>query len=179
MNAIEALHPVNAVVMFVVSLVYARAVWRERAAPAGGVSPTKTGGTRMDLTPYIRWIVFLHVLGGFVFAAGHGVSMLVAFRVRRETDRARMAALLDLSAISVAVATIALIVLLIAGILAGVVLNSWSKTWIWVSLVLLVAIGFRDDAAGDRSLQPDPRRSRPADARLQGGSARPGPGFGR
>jgi len=29
---IEALHPVNAVVMFVVSLVYARAVWRERAA---------------------------------------------------------------------------------------------------------------------------------------------------
>jgi hypothetical protein len=31
LNAIEALHPVNAVVMFVVSLVYARAVWRERA----------------------------------------------------------------------------------------------------------------------------------------------------
>lgn len=31
-NAIEALHPVNAIVMFVVSLVYARAVWRERGA---------------------------------------------------------------------------------------------------------------------------------------------------
>jgi hypothetical protein len=30
--AIEALHPVNALVMFVVSLVYARAVWRERTA---------------------------------------------------------------------------------------------------------------------------------------------------
>jgi len=30
-GAIEALHPVNAVVMFVVSLVYARAVSRERA----------------------------------------------------------------------------------------------------------------------------------------------------
>ena len=29
---IEALHPVNAAVMFVVSLVYARAVWRDRAA---------------------------------------------------------------------------------------------------------------------------------------------------
>ena len=96
----------------------------------------------MDLTPYVGWIIFLHVLAAFVFAAGHGVSMLVAFRVRRETDRARMAALLDLSATSVAVATIALIVLFIAGILAGVVLNSWSRTWIWVSLVLLVAIGF-------------------------------------
>jgi mercuric ion transport protein len=33
-NAIEALHPVNALVMFLVSLVYARAVWRERAVPA-------------------------------------------------------------------------------------------------------------------------------------------------
>lgn len=96
----------------------------------------------MDLTPYIGWIIFLHVLAAFVFAAGHGVSMLVAFRVRRETDRARMAALLDLSAISVVIATIALIVLFLAGILAGMVLNSWSRTWIWVSLVLLVAIGF-------------------------------------
>ena len=33
-NAIEALHPVNAAVMFVVSLVYARAVWRDRAGVA-------------------------------------------------------------------------------------------------------------------------------------------------
>ena len=33
-GAIEALHPVNAVVMFVVSLLYARAVWRDRAAVA-------------------------------------------------------------------------------------------------------------------------------------------------
>jgi uncharacterized protein DUF6220 len=33
---IEALHPVNAVVMFVAALLYARAVWRERAAPAAG-----------------------------------------------------------------------------------------------------------------------------------------------
>lgn len=95
----------------------------------------------MDLTPYVRWIVFLHVLAAFVFAAGHGVSILVAFRIRRETDRARMAALLDLSQISVLVATIALIVLFLAGILAGVVLNSWSRIWIWVSLALLVGIG--------------------------------------
>ena len=34
MSAVAALHPVNAVVMFVVSLVYARAVWRERAVAA-------------------------------------------------------------------------------------------------------------------------------------------------
>lgn len=33
-GAIEALHPVNAIVMFGVALLYARAVWRERAAMA-------------------------------------------------------------------------------------------------------------------------------------------------
>jgi hypothetical protein len=95
----------------------------------------------MDLTPYIGWIVFIHVLAAFVFAAGHGVSMFAAFQLRRERDRARMGALLDISGASVLAATIALIVLLVAGILAGVVLQSFGKTWIWVSLILLVVIG--------------------------------------
>ena len=94
----------------------------------------------MDLTPYIAWIIFIHVLAAFVFAAGHGVSIFVAFQIRRETDRVRMAALLDLSQLSVLIATIAVIVLFLAGILAGVVLNSWSRTWIWASLFLLIAI---------------------------------------
>ena len=31
----------------------------------------------MDLTPYVPWIVFLHIAGAFVFVAGHGVSMFV------------------------------------------------------------------------------------------------------
>ena len=94
----------------------------------------------MDLTPYIGWIVFIHVAAAFVFAAGHGVSIAVAFRVRRETDRSRMAALLDLSTISLVAATIALLVLLVAGILAGIVLQSFGRWWIWVSLVALIAI---------------------------------------
>jgi hypothetical protein len=95
----------------------------------------------MDLTPFIGWIVFLHVVAAFVFAAGHGVSMLAAFQVRREQDRARMAALLDMSALSLAAAVIALLVLLATGILAGIVLQSFGRAWIWVSLVLLVVIG--------------------------------------
>jgi Family of unknown function (DUF6220) len=39
-GAIEALHPVNAVVMFVVALLYARAVWRERARASGSAPIT-------------------------------------------------------------------------------------------------------------------------------------------
>lgn len=95
----------------------------------------------MDLTPYVRWIVYLHVLGAFAFAAGHGVSMLVAFQLRRETDRGRMAALLDVSAQSLTVAGIGLIVLLIAGIVAGIVRESFGQAWIWISLVLFIVIG--------------------------------------
>jgi hypothetical protein len=94
----------------------------------------------MDLTPYIGWIVFLHVLGAFLFVAGHGVSMFVAFRVRAETDRARMAALLDFSGIALAAAYTGLLLLLIGGIVAGIVLGSWSRAWIWVALVLFIAI---------------------------------------
>jgi hypothetical protein len=95
----------------------------------------------MDLTPYIGWIVFIHVAAAFVFAAGHGVSMYVAFQLRRETDRGRMLALLDMSGMSLAAAGIALLVLLVAGILAGIVLQSFGRIWIWVSLVMLVVIG--------------------------------------
>ena len=95
----------------------------------------------MDLTPYIGWIVFLHVLGAFMFVAGHGVSMFVVFQVRRERDRGKLAALLDLSGWSLAVAGIGVLILLIAGILAGIVLGSFGRAWIWVSLVLLVVIG--------------------------------------
>ena len=94
----------------------------------------------MDLTPYIRWIVFLHVAGAFAFVAGHGVSMLVAFQVRRERDRERLVALLDLSAWSLALAGLGLLVLFVSGILAGIVLGSWGKTWLWIALVLFIVI---------------------------------------
>lgn len=95
----------------------------------------------MDLTPYIGWIVFLHVVGAFMFVAGHGVSMVVVFRVRKERDRARLGALLDLSGWSLGIAGIGLLVLFLSGILAGIVLGSFGKWWIWIALVLFMAIG--------------------------------------
>jgi MFS family permease len=95
----------------------------------------------MDLTPFMPWIVFAHVAGAFAFAAGHGVSMFVAFRVRAEHDRGRMAALLDLSGTSLAVAGIGMLVLLIAGIVAAFVAGEWGRLWLWASLILFIAIG--------------------------------------
>lgn len=86
-------------------------------------------------------LVFVHVLSAFVFAAGHGVSVHVAFRLRRETDRSRMAALLDISELSSWVALVGILALLISGIVAGIMLGSLGRGWFWVSLVLLIAIG--------------------------------------
>ena len=92
----------------------------------------------MNLYP---WVVFAHVLGAFAFAAGHGVSAAVAFRVRRETDPSRISALLDLSAWSLTTAGLGLLVLLVAGIAAGIMGGFFGQLWPWLSLVLLVAVG--------------------------------------
>jgi uncharacterized membrane protein len=75
-----------------------------------------------------------------MFVAGHGVSMFVVFQVRREQDRAKLTALLDLSGWSLGVAGICMLILFISGIVDGIVLNSWGQTWLWVALVLFVVI---------------------------------------
>ena len=124
----------------------------------------------MDLTPYIRWIVFLHVIGAFMFVAGHGVSMYAVFGARRERDRTRLATLLDLSGWSLAVAGIGLLVLLVSGIVAGIVLNSFGRAWIWVSLALFVVIGIAMTPIGGTYLRnlrlaigQRPRNAKPGD----------------
>lgn len=106
----------------------------------------------MDLTPYITWIVFAHVVGAFMFVAGHGVSMFAVFRVRKERDRARLAALLDLSGWSLGVAGIGLLILFLSGILAGIVLGSFGKWWIWIALALFILIAILMTPVGGKYL---------------------------
>lgn len=88
------------------------------------------------------WVVFVHVVAGFAFVAGHGVSAHVAFQLRGERDRARITALLDLSSYSLFLLYGALLVLLAAGILAGFMGGWWAQLWIWVALGLVVVISF-------------------------------------
>lgn len=106
----------------------------------------------MDLTPYIGSIVFLHVVGAFMFVAGHGVSMFVVFQVRKERDRARLGALLDLSGWSLGIAGIGLLVLFLSGILAGIVLGSFGKWWIWIALALFIVIALLMTPVGGKYL---------------------------
>jgi hypothetical protein len=93
-----------------------------------------------------QWWVFLHIAGVFAFLMFHGVSVLVAFRVRRERDPARIMSLLELSASALAGMYAGLLILLGGGIVAGFLgpdqrlggLSWWGSGWIWTALAALV-----------------------------------------
>jgi hypothetical protein len=91
----------------------------------------------MNLYP---WVILLHIIGAFMFAASHGVAIWMAMQLSRERDRVRMAALLDLSAASLGGLYVGLVLLLIGGIWGGLIGNWFASLWIWAALVLLIAI---------------------------------------
>jgi hypothetical protein len=85
-------------------------------------------------------VVFLHVVGVFGYLLAHGVSAAVAFALKKERDIRRVRALLDLSAASYPVMFYTLYAFFIFGIIAGFQGSWWGFGWIWVSIVLLIAI---------------------------------------
>lgn len=91
----------------------------------------------MELYP---WLVYLHIAGAFLFVLAHGVSAIVAFRLRAERDAARMTALLELSSTSVGVMYVGLLTLLIAGIVAAINRNWFAQGWPWAAIVVLVVV---------------------------------------
>jgi len=85
-----------------------------------------------------RWLVFIHIVGVLGFVMSHGVSVMVALRLRTERDRNRIAELLQFSGASVMASYVSLGILLIGGVWAGFRLDWWDYGWIWVSLGVLV-----------------------------------------
>jgi hypothetical protein len=86
------------------------------------------------------WWVYLHILGAFAFAFGHGASALAAFRIRATRDPAQVRTLLDVSSMALGVTYGGLLFLLVGGIAAGIIGEHFSRGWIWAALVLLVLI---------------------------------------
>jgi plastocyanin len=85
-----------------------------------------------------EWWVLLHLAGVFVFLLAHGVSVGVLFRLRRERDPGKVAALLELSGTSVKGFYVGLVALLVGGFAAVASGHLWGKAWIWVSVAVLV-----------------------------------------
>jgi hypothetical protein len=86
------------------------------------------------------FMIFLHVLGVIVFALGHGTSIAVAFRMRREREHARIAAMLDVSSWSTGLMYLGLLLIVIPGVVLGFMGGYWASWWLWVSIVLLVIV---------------------------------------
>ena len=88
----------------------------------------------------VPWLIFLHTLSAFTFFLGHGTSVAMAFRIRKETDFARIRAMLDLSESTFIVMGIALLIMGLTGLTMPFILKIWNKGWIWASIVLMVIV---------------------------------------
>lgn len=97
-----------------------------------------------------NWLVYIHVAGALGFMMAHGVSASVAFALRRERHPERVRALLELSANSYGLLYLSLLVILVSGVSVTFLGGFWNRGWIWVSLVLLIAISATMGALGGR-----------------------------
>lgn len=89
---------------------------------------------------FVPWLIFLHTLSAITFFLAHGTSMAMAFRIRKETDFARIRAMLDLSESTLITSMIAFLVMGVSGLVMPFILKLWGKGWIWASIVLMFAV---------------------------------------
>lgn len=85
------------------------------------------------------WLVFLHILAIFAFLMSHGVSVSVAFTLRRERNPERIQTLLNLSGSAIGILNASILIILLTGIISGFIGQWWGRAWIWLSLGLLLA----------------------------------------
>lgn len=91
----------------------------------------------MDWYP---WVVVAHVFLVIVALGAHGTSAFAMFQAKRETDRSRLAAVLDLSGSSLVVSGIALLLAVLLGIVAAIMGGHFGRTWPWASIVVVVIV---------------------------------------
>lgn len=88
----------------------------------------------------IQWLVFLHVLAALTFFLAHGTSAAMAFRLRKETDFARIRAMLDLSDSTLELIFISFLVMGLTGLALPFLLHLWNKGWVWASIILMTFV---------------------------------------
>ena len=86
----------------------------------------------------VRWLIFLHVLAAIAFFLFHGTSAAMAFRIRKETDFARIRAMLDLSGSTFIPMGMAFGIMGLTGLILPFLVHLWDKLYIWLSIVLLL-----------------------------------------
>ena len=88
----------------------------------------------------IRWLIFLHVLAVLTFFLAHGTSAAMAFKIRKETDFARISAMLDLSWSTMILMGVSFLVMGLTGLILPFLIHIWNKGYIWASIVLMLFV---------------------------------------
>jgi hypothetical protein len=88
----------------------------------------------------IRWLIFLHVLGVLTFFLAHGASAAMAFKIRKETDFARIGAMLDLSWSTAILMGVSFLVMGLTGLILPFLIHIWNRGYIWASIVLMLFV---------------------------------------
>ena len=88
----------------------------------------------------IQWLIFLHVLSAIGFFLFHGASAAMAFQVRKETDFARIRALLDVSQSTFTGMFSSFLVMGLTGLALPFLVRVWDKGYIWASIVLILGV---------------------------------------
>jgi hypothetical protein len=86
----------------------------------------------------IRWLVFVHILAAVTFFLAHGTSAAMAFQVRKETEFARIRALLDLSLSTMIIMGVSFLIMGLTGLILPFLVHIWNKGYIWLSIVLML-----------------------------------------
>ena len=88
----------------------------------------------------IRWFVFIHVLSAITFFLAHGAAAAMVFKVRTETDFARIRAMLDLAASTFKAYMLSFLIMGVTGLTMPFFIHIWNKVWIWLSIVLILFV---------------------------------------
>jgi hypothetical protein len=88
----------------------------------------------------VRWLIFLHVLSALTFFLAHGASAAMAFKVRKETDLARIRAMLDLSESTIEIMFVSFLGMGLTGVALPFLIRIWNKGWVWASIILMIFV---------------------------------------
>ncbi len=88
----------------------------------------------------VRWLVFIHVLSAITFFLAHGASAAMVFKLRTETELARIRAMLDLSIAYVNVLIISFLGMGITGVIMPFMIHIWNRGWVWLSIILMLFV---------------------------------------
>jgi hypothetical protein len=89
---------------------------------------------------YYLLLRLLHLAGAFLFVAAHGATATVTFKLRKETDPARIRTMLELSRSTRGVMYFSFALMVGAGVALGFLGGWWWAGWIWLSLGLFLVL---------------------------------------